>query len=105
MKPALHLVPLAGEELPLQHEVKEKISSHLENAGWDRWHDSVLAIRTETREIQDEVPPADPVDITVVTVILEQQHVTERYRSPFEVVLECLQDEFGCEVWIGAGET
>jgi hypothetical protein len=105
MNPALRLVPRAGQDVPPEHEVLEIIQEALESNRWNQWHDDVLSVRTETTEIQDEVPPADPIDITVVTVVLSQQHVTERYPGPFEIVLNILKSEFDQEVWIDAAST
>lgn len=111
--PALFLVPkpVEGEDgvrrtpdPPSEAEVAEVVNEALEEVGWTA-ADAVTDVRAGVREVQDEVPPADPVEVAGVTVVLDQLPAPEAegyYDGPFEVVKMALGEAFEAEVWIDA---
>lgn len=114
--PALFVVPRPVEdgedgvmrtpEPPTADEVTDVVNEALESAGWTP-HDTVLDARRGARQLQEEVPPADPIEVEGVTVVFAQSPAPEaqgHYSGPFEVSKQALGKKYSAEVWIDAVE-
>jgi hypothetical protein len=78
--PALYIVHPSElddpEKVPAAAEVTEVITERLEDAGWSNPWDFLLDVREGTVMIQDEVPPADPVEWYGVIAVFDQSEAT-----------------------------
>lgn len=104
--PALFVVPRGGGvETPTEDDVLQTVNDALEDVNYTP-HDTVLDVRRGARDLQDEIPPAAPIEVEGVTVVFDQVQAPEAsdyYDGPFEVAKMALGREFDdCEVWIDA---
>lgn len=111
--PALFVVPKMVEgddgvwrtaELPAPQDVTDVVNDALDEAGWTA-HDTVIDVREGVRELQDEVPPKEPVATEGVTVVFDQSPAPEAEGypdGPFTIAKMALGEAFEVEVWIDA---
>jgi len=91
-------------DVPTEAAVTEVVNTALEDAGWTP-ADTVLDVRAGTRELQDEVPPEEPIEAEGVTVVFDQSPAPEvegYHDGPFTLAKHALGDAFECEVWVDA---
>jgi hypothetical protein len=105
-QPAVFMVPKrGGVDVPPVADVVDTAREVLEAAGWSNPSDILIDAREGELEIQDEVPPAPPVDVYGVALVFSQTEATFQYgyEGPFREVLEGLADEYPeQELWISA---
>jgi len=111
--PALFVVPKPAQDddgvyrtpdAPTATDVTNVVNDALENDGWTP-HDTVIDVRRGERELQDEVPPADPITTEGVTVVFAQSPAPEAegyYEGPFVVAKKALGEAFQAEIWVDA---
>ena len=112
--PALFVVPKTKKrddgvhytpEPPTVDKVVSIVNEALEDSGWTEGTNFIDA-RAGTRELQDEVPPADPVDVDGVTVVFDQTPAPEAegygWSGPFATAKMALGEQLHVEVWIDA---
>lgn len=109
--PALFVVPKTLEDddgvhrpadCPTEDEVLAVVNEALE-----RWSpsDMVVDVRRGERLLQEEYPPADPIEVEGVTVVFGQVPAPEAegyYDGPFQTAKLALGRELPVEVWIDA---
>lgn len=106
--PALLVIHRSRDDpdaVPSAAEVTEAITDYLEEHGWSNPSDLLIDVREGTFEIQDEVPPEDPVPWYGVAAVFSQTEATftHGYTGPFRIAMDALAYAFeDCEIWIDA---
>ena len=100
--PALLVVGKGGAELPATDEIRSVAVTTLEDE-WNGAANSLIdARRDENAELQDEVPPNEPINVEGVYLVFDQSPAPEAkglYDGPILSVKKALTDAFEVSVW------
>jgi len=84
------------EDIPPGADVADAITDRLNEHGWSNPSDLLIDVREGAVPIQDEVPPADPVEMYGVVAVFSQTEATftHGYSGVFRLAMDGIHEQF-----------